>query len=461
MRPYQRASLLVFLAAALAVLAGAAEVTGPPPPAPPPAPMPAPAPAPVDPERTRWVAEHALAVRGIDPADEDFADLMPLARVIGAARVVELGEATHGDGATFLAKGRLIRFLHRVMGFDVLAWESGIADVRWVDEALRAGLPAAEAASRGLYMAWNAREVVPTLDYVRASQGTGRPIATVGFDCRVSRPRVRSELYPNLVFSFFDGIDPALISRREREDLVAMSVGLVPAEYYAKPGIRHYNRRLPRRLVETIDRRRGELLVRYSPREIDYLRQSLVSLMNMDRALGSGDPQSLASGYTRDGAMAENLLWWLRGPLKDRKVVVWAHNYHVMNDVASDQPSSPNRSAKGGPFLGGPMGRFLKPELGPALYSIGFASYAGAYRDLEAKDKEAPVVPGALETLLHAAGHPVLFLDLSGLPANHWLRVPWTASLSFYEPNPAVWTRCYDGIFFIDVQKPSTPLVRD
>src|ERR1700730_14789000 len=112
--------------------------------------------APVDRGQTRWVSDHALAVRGIDPADEDFADLMPLARVIGAARVVELGEATHGDGATFLAKGRLIRFLHRVMGFDVLAWESGIADVRWVDEALRAGLPAAEAASRGLYMAWNA-----------------------------------------------------------------------------------------------------------------------------------------------------------------------------------------------------------------------------------------------------------------------------------------------------------------
>jgi erythromycin esterase len=450
MLPFPRAFLPLLVAAALAVLTQAAAVPPPPPSAP----------APIDPERTRWVAEHALAFRGIDPADEDFADLMPLARVIGAARVVELGEVTHGDGATFLAKGRLIRFLHRVMGFDVLAWESGIADVRWVDEALRAGVPAAEAASRGLYRAWNVREVVPTLDYVRASQGTGRPITIVGFDCRVSLPKVRSELFPNLVFSFFDGLDPALISRREREDLVAMSVGLVPAEYFFKPGLRQYNRELPRRLVETIDRRRGELLVRYSPREIDYLRQTLVSLMNMDRALGPGDREP-TSGYTRDGAMAENLLWWLRGLLKDRKVIVWAHNYHVMNDIASDQPRSPVRSVKGGPFLGGPMGRFLKAELGPDLYSIGFASYAGASRDLEAKGKEQPVVPGALETLLHSVGRPVLFLDFSALPANHWLRAPWTASLSFYEPKPAVWTRCHDSLFFIDVQKPSTPLFTD
>ena len=110
-----------------------------------------PAPA-QDPEQVRWVAGHSLAVRSIDPADEDFSDLMPLVQVIGKARVVQLGEATHGDGSTFLAKGRLVRFLHQVMGFDVLAWESGIFDVRRVDTALRAGVPTPEAAARGLYL---------------------------------------------------------------------------------------------------------------------------------------------------------------------------------------------------------------------------------------------------------------------------------------------------------------------
>lgn len=32
-------------------------------------------PAQIDPERVRWVAEHTVAVRSIDPADEDFSDL--------------------------------------------------------------------------------------------------------------------------------------------------------------------------------------------------------------------------------------------------------------------------------------------------------------------------------------------------------------------------------------------------
>jgi erythromycin esterase len=384
-----------------------------------------------------------VPVRSIDPADGDFSDLMPLVQAIGKARVVQLGEATHGDGATFLAKARLIRFLHQVMGFDVIAWEAGIADVRWLDEALRAGRPSPEAAKRALYNAWQNEEVMATLDYVRATQGTDRPVTIVGFDCRVSRPDVRAELYPKRIFDFFDRLDPALISKKEREDFTAMSVGLVPAEYYNKPGLREYNRDLPKRLVETIDRRRDELLVRYPPREIDYIRQTLVSFLAMDRALGPGD-KPLFEGYTRDTAMAENLLWWLNGPLKDRKVIVWAHNYHVMNDFYFAVPEEMRKSRQG------PMGRFLKEALGADLYTIGFTAYSGASRDLDTGG-EAPVKPGELESQLHAAGRPWLFLPT---PAR-----PLSASFYFNEPGePLDWSRVYDGVFFLEVQKPATLL---
>ena len=410
-----------------------------------------------DPGQVRWLAEHSVAVRSIDPADEDFSDLMPLVEILGKARVVQLGEATHGDGSTFLAKGRLIRFLHQVMGFDVIAWESGIFDVRRVDAALQAGLPSQEAAARGLYAAWHNLESKATLDYVRASLGTDRPIATVGFDCRVSHPEARTTLFPQMVFDFFDRLDPALISKVEREDFKVMSAGLLPSDYYYKPGIRAFNRSLPRRLIETIDARRAELLVRYPPHEIDYVRQTLVSLLAMDHALGPGD-RPAEDGYTRDHGMAENLLWWLDGPLEDRKVIVWAHNFHVMNDLylRTARPDvAPVREAKvNGPF--GPMGRLLKDALGPDLYTIGFTSHGGAALDLDA-GKDHVVTPGDMEKLLHAAGRPLLFLDLSRLPADHWLRAPRTGSFYFHEPHPANWTRVYDGIFFIDAQKPATP----
>src|SRR5688572_14029768 len=73
--------------------------------------------------RVAWLKEHAIGLKSIDPGDEDFSDLEPLRKAIGAARIVQLGEQSHGDGATFHAKARLIKFLHQKMGFDVLAME--------------------------------------------------------------------------------------------------------------------------------------------------------------------------------------------------------------------------------------------------------------------------------------------------------------------------------------------------
>lgn len=408
-------------------------------------------------DRVRWLAEHAVAVRSTAPADEDFSDLEPLLATIGNARVVALGEGTHGDGATFLAKARLVRFLHQKMGFDVLAWEAGFFDVPLMDAALRSDVPLEEAGKRGLYRMWRtSQEVRPVLSYVRATQETVRPIESVGFDCRVTTEASRSDLFPASIFEFFDRLDPALISKPERADLTAMSVGLVPADYYNKPGERRYNRDLPRRLIAVIDQRRGELLVRASPREIDRVRQSLVSLLNMDRALGgqAGTGRS-EDGYTRDTAMAENLLWLLDGPLKGRKVIVWAHNYHVLRDVQFH--SFGEMMDKQGKPSAGPMGRHLAKVLGRDLYVIGFLAHHGRYGEPGEAPTEIPAAaPDSLEGLLHATAKPRLLLDLRGLPGDHWLRKPLTNSLYFYEPQPTDLPRLYDAVFFLDEMTPST-----
>src|SRR5262249_28557288 len=108
-----------------------------------------------DAARAAWLKSHVAPLRSIDPADEDFTDLEPIRKAIGDARVVQLSEQSHGDGATFHARTRLIKFLHQKCGFDVLAFESGLYDCRKAWELLREGkMPAHDAIAQGIFGIW-------------------------------------------------------------------------------------------------------------------------------------------------------------------------------------------------------------------------------------------------------------------------------------------------------------------
>ena len=71
----------------------------------------------------QYVQENFQPVATISPDSTDFSDLEAIGRAIGEARVVMLGEQDHGDAPTFLAKRRLVKYLHEQKGFNVLAFE--------------------------------------------------------------------------------------------------------------------------------------------------------------------------------------------------------------------------------------------------------------------------------------------------------------------------------------------------
>ena len=68
-------------------------------------------------------------IASASPQHPDDSDLKPFADAIGYARIVALGEQTHGGREEYLLKTRLLKFLHEKMGFDVLLLESGFYDM--------------------------------------------------------------------------------------------------------------------------------------------------------------------------------------------------------------------------------------------------------------------------------------------------------------------------------------------
>jgi len=416
--------------------------------------------------KIRWLGERVTPIRSIDPLDEDFSDLLPLVNVIGNARIVQLGENTHGDGATFLAKGRLIRFLHHVMGFDVLAWEAGFFDCRLLEAALASTLPVQEAAGQALYPLWaKSAEVMPVLEYVRKTKSTPFPMAIAGFDSRVSTPACRERLFPEFIFSIFDRLDPRILSAKDRDDFRTMSIRLVPLDYYNKPDQREFNQEVAERLVKVLDRSQDQMLAYSSPREIAFVRQALVSFLNMAKALRETDfseseqEDADRDRYSRDAAMAENILWLYRTYYPGRKMIVWAHNYHIAEDIWYSGPSAAMAEKMRRKKFSGPHGRFLKRELGDEVFSIAFCGYQGVWGYVNEKQEVLSLPPpGSLDDLFHHTGKPVLFLGLRDLDPAHWLRRPQPGRFYFWELQRAIWPQLFDGIFFIDVMTPGTPV---
>lgn len=80
-------------------------------------------------EIAAWVRSTAIPLTE-DPASNDFTDLRPLAAKLGEARIVALGEPTHGTREAFQTKARLIEYLVAELGFSVFAMETEQAEQR-------------------------------------------------------------------------------------------------------------------------------------------------------------------------------------------------------------------------------------------------------------------------------------------------------------------------------------------
>src|SRR3954447_14408573 len=74
-----------------------------------------------------WIAANAVRLKSPE-AGSGFADMKPLKKIIGNARIVSLGEATHGTREFFQLKHRMLEFLASEMGFTIFSIEANMPE---------------------------------------------------------------------------------------------------------------------------------------------------------------------------------------------------------------------------------------------------------------------------------------------------------------------------------------------
>ena len=74
-------------------------------------------------EAHAWARSNAIPLASVE-AGHGFIDLEPLRAIIGDARIVSLGEATHGTREFFQLKHRLLEYCVSELGFTIFGIEA-------------------------------------------------------------------------------------------------------------------------------------------------------------------------------------------------------------------------------------------------------------------------------------------------------------------------------------------------
>ncbi|RSM68510.1 erythromycin esterase [Amycolatopsis sp. WAC 01375] len=392
----------------------------------------------------RSLQQAAYPLRSTEPG-RNTADLRALGGMIGGAKVVGLGEATHGSHEFFTMKERVFRYLVEEKGFRAfaleLSWSAGLE----IDEYVQTGKgDVRELAKRTLAGSpWDREEFVDLIRWMRDHNRAhpGRTVHFVGDD--LGAPSVNDAFFARIT-GHVRQHHPAHSSELDR-----LYTGLRPIDdafaYLRKPLAER--QRLATQAEQAYELVKG---LAGAP-EHDWAEQHARFVAQTARflAVDVADPESLPTAQIlRDRAMAENVAWWHRKT--GHKILLSAHNGHV--SYVTDNPKLYPKT----------QGAFLRETLGRAYLPIGFSFDRGSFLS---KDKalggdwrrfSVPAAPsGSNEHTLDQVRFEDFYLDVRTAqpPARAWLDVarPTRTIGTLFPVDPAAISlgRSYDVVIHL------------
>lgn len=414
----------------------------------------------VDPAVVAGIERQAVPIEDVDPDAAD-GDLSAVASHLADARIVGMGEATHGTWEFHAIRHRLVRTLITEHGLRAVALEDNFGSLRTVDRYVRHGegdLDAAMAAI-GSYL-FHTAEVRSMFRWLR-SYNEGRPtddrVGVYGIDMQTpdeSATRVRS---------YLEQVDPAYLDTvDERLNEVEGSVD------------REFVESEVERLLDTATELRSRLEDRREA-YVDASSQSAwqlalrhVRIIEQNGLWGeahlegeNGKERLLMAFDVRDEMMAENASWvaeFVDGPM-----AFWAHNMHVKRGTRREGPDGELPPAQG---------EFLAREHGSDYYPLMLAFGSGSFTarfstgSLGSADIDEPA-DGTVAEVCTEVEHPRFFLDFDAASADadvanwldrthalHSVGLLWGGGIDAKEFQPRTGA---DGLIFVEETTPTEP----
>jgi erythromycin esterase-like protein len=170
-------------------------------------------------------------------AGHGFDDLAPFDKVVGNARIVALGEATHGTREFFQLKHRLVEFLASRKGFTIFSIEANMPEAYRLNDFVLNGKGDPKQLLKGMYFwTWDTEEVLDMILWMRDFNRSGKGhIESTGFDMQT--PTVSMEIVRAFVkqydTSFLETLNRTYldVARGFRSDVPSPGFGVATATF--------------------------------------------------------------------------------------------------------------------------------------------------------------------------------------------------------------------------------------
>ncbi|KEO50762.1 erythromycin esterase family protein [Thioclava pacifica] len=332
------------------------------------------------------------------------------------ARVVLLGEASHGTSEFYRARAAITRRLIEKHGFTHVCVEADWPDAAAIDRHIRNLPPRTgrdDPFTRFPTWMWRNREVDDFIDSLRALNAQRTPDRQVRF--------AGLDLYSlsasiSAVLDYLDGIDPEA-AKEARQRYACFDPWSHQLAAYGRASLSHGYALCEDPVTRTLlDLLEGEL--DYSARDGDDFFDAVQNarlVANAERYYRVMYYASHETWNLRDRHMFETLERILERGGPDAKAVVWAHNSHIGDARFTDMGRTRNEWN---------IGQLCREAYGAEAALIGFGTHTGTVA--AASEWDAPMEvksvrpsrPDSYEALCHATGEARFLLDLGKtLPA--------------------------------------------
>jgi protein-L-isoaspartate(D-aspartate) O-methyltransferase len=366
------------------------------------------------PSKTGSTRSSPSAEAAIAHAAEPFGDIeegsfAPLLARIGDARVVLIGEASHGTSEFYTLRERITRALIAEKGFRIVAVEADWPDAARIDHYVRHAEYAPSewvAFARFPTWMWRNAEVRAFVDWLAGYNAGLAPEDRAGFhglDLYSMYNSIRA------VLEYLDGIDPDS-ARIARERYGCLSPWQSDPATYGRAALTGSYRSCEKdvvRMLGDLVRRQRDYALHDGERFLDAVQNARL-VANAERYYRIMYYGSRASWNLRDDHMFETLEGLLAFRGSHTRAVVWAHNSHIGDAAATEMFARGEHN----------LGHLCRKRFGREMYAIGFGTDRGTVAAASEWDGPVefkhvrPSLEKSWERLCHQTATPRFLLNL-------------------------------------------------